>query len=99
MVSVCDSHPDMHVAQTCIENVSTQHFWSTADEYPDLVTRLHTQARLVSNFGLPWLKDTLKASFALFVRRLSKMQIAFYLIVHSLKGILIPFGVSYIRNH
>ena len=36
--------------------------WSIADEYPDPVTRLHTQARLMSNFGLnasvPWLKDT-----------------------------------------
>ena len=36
--------------------------WSIADEYPDLVTRLHTQARLIGNFGLnasvPWLKDT-----------------------------------------
>ena len=28
---------------------------SIADEYPDLVTRLHTQARLVGNFDL---KDT-----------------------------------------
>ena len=25
---------------------------SIADEYPDLVTRLHTQARLMSNFGI-----------------------------------------------
>ena len=39
-----------------------QIFWSLADEYPDLVTRLHTQARLMGSFGLngsvPWLKDT-----------------------------------------
>ena len=39
-----------------------QQFWFIADEYPDLVTRLHTQARLMGNFGLsasvPWLKDT-----------------------------------------
>ena len=58
----CNSHPDMHVAQSCFENMSIQQFWSIADEYPDLVTRLHTQARLMSNFGLnasvPWLKDT-----------------------------------------
>ena len=55
-------HPDMHVAQSCFENMSIQQFWSIADEYPDLVTRLHMQARLTSNFGLnasvPWLKDT-----------------------------------------
>ena len=57
----CDSHPDMHVAQTCFENMSTQQFWSIADEYPDLATRLHTQARLMGNFSLnasvPWLKE------------------------------------------
>ena len=56
----CDSHPDMHVAQTCFGNMSNQQFWSIADEYPDLGTRLHTQARLMGNFGLnvsvPWLK-------------------------------------------
>ena len=57
-----NSHPDIHVAQSCFENMLIQQFWSIADEYPDLVTRLHTQARLMSNFGLnasaPLLKDT-----------------------------------------
>ena len=48
----CDSHPDMHVAQTCFENMSIQQFWSIADEYPDLVTQLHMQAWLMGNFGL-----------------------------------------------
>ena len=42
--------------------MSIQQFWSITDEYPDLVTRLHTKARLMGNFGLnasvPWLKDT-----------------------------------------
>ena len=42
--------------------MSIQQFWSIADEYLDLVTRLHTQARLMGNFGfsasVPWLKDT-----------------------------------------
>ena len=51
----CD-HPDMHVAQTCFENMSTQQFESIADEYLDLVTRF------MGNFGLsasvPWLKYT-----------------------------------------
>ena len=58
----CDAHPDIHVAQTCFENMSIQQFWSIADEYPDLVTRTHTQARLMGSFVLnasvPWLKDT-----------------------------------------
>ena len=50
----------MHVAQSCFENMSIEQFESVADEYPDLVTRLHTQAKLMGNFGLnasvPWLK-------------------------------------------
>ena len=52
----------MHVVQSCFENMSIQQFWFIADEYPELVTRLHTQARFMGNFGLnasvPWLKDT-----------------------------------------
>ena len=58
----CDNHSDINIIQTCFENLSPPDFWSLADEYPDLVTRLHTQARLVGGFGLngsvPWLKDT-----------------------------------------
>ena len=50
------------IIQTCFENISPPDFWSLTDEYPDLVTRLHTQARLMGSFGLngsvPWLKDT-----------------------------------------
>ena len=52
----------MHVAQTSFENTSIQQFWSIADDNPDPVTPLHTQARLMGNFGVnasvPWLKDT-----------------------------------------
>ena len=51
----------MHVAQTCFEDVSILRFWSIADECPSI----HTQARLMVNFGLgasvPWLKDTADA--------------------------------------
>ena len=42
----------MYVAQTCFENMSIKQFWSIDGEYPDLVTRLHTQVRLMGNFGL-----------------------------------------------
>ena len=43
--------------------MTAHHFWSLADESDlDLVTRVHTQVRLMGNFGLggsvPWLKDT-----------------------------------------
>ena len=58
----CDNHPDIHIIQTCCENMSLPDFWSLADEYPDLVARVHTQARLLGSFGLngsvPWPKDT-----------------------------------------
>ena len=39
----CSGHPNMHVAQACLENVSPSKFWSLADLYRDLVSRLHTQ--------------------------------------------------------
>ena len=58
----CEVHLDMRVTQACFENMPPHHCWSLADEYPDLVTRMHTQVRLMGNSGLngsvPWLKDT-----------------------------------------
>ena len=60
--SFCESHPDMRVAYSCLENVLPFCFWSLANQFPDLVSRLHIQARLMSNFGLngciPWLQNT-----------------------------------------
>ena len=60
--SFCESHPIMRVAQSCLENVSPFRFWSLADQFPDLVSRLHVQVRLMGNFGLngslPWLQNT-----------------------------------------
>ena len=62
MAAILRHHPDIHIIETCFENISPPVFWSLADEYPDLVTRLHTQARLMGSFGLngsvQWLKDT-----------------------------------------
>ena len=46
-VRFCDTHPGTHIAQTCFESVSPPDFWTLADEYPDLVTRLHAQATLM----------------------------------------------------
>ena len=43
----CSDHPSMRVAQTCLENISP---WSNADRYPDFVSRLHVQIRLMGNF-------------------------------------------------
>ena len=40
----CSGHPNMHIAQACLENVSPSKFWSFAYLYPDLVSRLHTKS-------------------------------------------------------
>ena len=58
----CSGHPNMNVAQACLENVSSFKLWSLADLYPDLVSRLYTQVRLMGNLclngGIPWLFKT-----------------------------------------
>ena len=54
----CVNHPGMHIAQGCLRNVTPYQFWCLADNYPDLVSRMHIQIRLMGNFGLsggvPW---------------------------------------------
>ena len=58
-LSYCQDHPGMHVAQACLLNTPPHQFWSLADDYPDLVSRLHIQVRIMGNFGfnggVPWL--------------------------------------------
>ena len=58
----CSSHPNLKVAQDCLNNVHPYYFWSLANQYPNLVKCLHTQVRLMCNFGfnegVPWLRDT-----------------------------------------
>ena len=57
----CVSHPNLHVAKACIDNIPPQHIWSLTNQYPNLVRHLHVQVRLMGNFGLntgvPWLSD------------------------------------------
>ena len=48
----CVNHPGMHIAQACLKNVMPYQFWCLADNYPDLVSRMHIQIRLMGNFGL-----------------------------------------------
>ena len=52
----------MRITHSCLENVPLFCFWSLANQFPDLVSRLHIQVRLMSNFGLngciPWLQST-----------------------------------------
>ena len=53
----CVSHPNLHLAKACINNIPPQQFWSLTDQYPDLVFhRLMGNLRL--NAGVPWLSDT-----------------------------------------
>ena len=53
---------DLKVAQDCLNNVHPCYLWSSDNQYPDLVKRLHTQVRLMCNFGfngnVPWLRDS-----------------------------------------
>ena len=69
----CSGHPNMHVAQACLDNVSPSKFWSLADLYPNLVSRLHTQVRLMGNLclngGIPWLFKTENWGISLFYMR------------------------------
>ena len=58
----CSDHRSMRVAQACLENISPYLFWSIADRYLDLVSRLHVQIRLMGSFGLngsvSWFSNT-----------------------------------------
>ena len=58
----CETHLEMLIASSCLENVTPFHFWSLADHFPDSISRLHVQVRLMGQFGLsggiPWLRDS-----------------------------------------
>ena len=96
----CDNHPDMHIIQTCFENISPPDFWSLADEYLDhVVTRLLTQARLMGGFALngsvPWLKDTEGTLCFICKEDIENTYHFFRIAAPSLKRILTLFGVTY----
>ena len=52
------AHCSYKLAETCPDLVFPQMFWSISNQYPDLVTDLHVQIRLMGNFGfsacVPW---------------------------------------------
>ena len=54
-------HPDLYVAQACLEKMSPSKFWSISEQFPDLVCCLHTQVKLTESLGLnggiPWLEN------------------------------------------
>ena len=51
----------MQIASSLLANATPFHFWSPADHFPDLVSRLHVQVRLMGQFslsgGISWLCD------------------------------------------
>ena len=52
------NHPGMYIAQARLRNVTPYQLWCLPDNYPELVSRMHIQIRLMGNFGLngsvPW---------------------------------------------
>ena len=90
------THPSYKLAETCLDLVSPQMFWSISNQYPDLVTRLHIQIRLMGNFGfsacVPW---TIRADESLcFVCKEAKKTtyFIFFLFAPIFVRILIHFG-------
>ena len=47
------THPSYKFAESCLDLVSPQMFWSISNQYPDLVTRLDVQIRLMGNACVP----------------------------------------------
>ena len=77
------THPSYKLAETCLDLVSPQMFWSISNQYSDLVTRLHVQIRLMGNFGfsacVPW---TIRADKSLcFVCKEAKDDLFHFLFV------------------
>ena len=58
MEKFCNCSPQLQTCRNLPDLVSPQMFWSISDQYPDLITRLHVQIRLMGNFGfsacVPW---------------------------------------------
>ena len=50
-IDFVQKHPSFKFARTCLDNASPHKFWSISNQYPDLVSRLHVQIRLLGNFG------------------------------------------------
>ena len=74
--SFCESHPNIGVVQSCLENVSLFRFWSLANQFPDLVSRMHVQVRLMGNLALTVVyhgSRILMVPLVLFVKRILKV--------------------------
>ena len=58
----CVGHPLCSLADTFFDNINPSKFWTLSHTYPDLVKSMHTQLRILGNFGfiggVPWLSGT-----------------------------------------
>ena len=93
----CWTHPYLKQANDCSNNVPPYHFWSLANRYPDLVSRLHVQVRIMGNFGLNggilWLTNT--EGTTCFVCKQGVETVNHFLLeCPGFKETLIPFGTS-----
>ena len=91
------AHPSYKLAETCLDLVFPQTFWSISDQYPDLVTGLHVQIRLMGNFGfsacVPWtIRTDESLCCCFFVKKLKTTYIIFFLTAYIFVRILIHFG-------
>ena len=93
----CVPHPSLHLAKACIDNIPLQQFWSLTDQYPDLVSHLHVQVRLMGKFGLNtgvrWLSDTdcLKCFIC---KNGTEMPVTSFLIACPSEKISISYGLT-----
>ena len=77
------AHPSYKLAEICLDLVSPQMFWSISNQYPDLVTRLHVQIRLMGNFSFSaYVSWTIRADESLcFVGKEAKDDLYHFLFV------------------
>ena len=83
----------MQIAEVFLGNISPRQFWSIANNFPDHVSRLHVQIRLMENCslngGIPFHGfPTLMVPTAVSARRISKVSVISSLIVQNSKIIL-----------
>ena len=95
--SFCESHLDMRVAHSCLENVSPFCFWSLGNQFSDLVSRLHIQVRLMGNFGLngsiPWLQN-INGAICFICKEENESVLISYLTAPISETILTLFGMN-----
>ena len=82
LLLICLKHPNLKQECDCLNNVPPYH-WSLADHYPDLVSRLHVQVRIMGNFGLMAVfPESLipKVQLALFANKVWKLTVNHFLL-------------------